>query len=60
MEIIEFFETDKKEYWLSKIKESDWGAGQYLYQLLDNQKLKGLAGYIHSLIIGGTIMPEDC
>lgn len=30
MEIIEYFNTDNKEYWLSKIKECDWGAGQYL------------------------------
>ena len=37
MEIIEFFCTDHKEYWLSKIKESDWGAGQFLYELLKNQ-----------------------
>ena len=36
--------TDNKEYWLSKIKESDWGAGQYLYELLKNQKLKQFVG----------------
>lgn len=44
MEIIEYFSTDNKEYWLSKIKESDWGAGKYLYELLKNQKLKQLVG----------------
>ena len=44
MKIIEYFSTDNKEYWLSKIKASDWGAGQYLHELLKNQKLKQLVG----------------
>lgn len=44
MEIIEYFSSGNKEYWLSKIKESDWGAGQYLYELLKNHKLKQLVG----------------
>lgn len=44
MKIIEYFSTDNKEYWLSKIKESDWGAGQYLYQLIKTQKLKQFIG----------------
>ena len=25
MKIIEYFSAENKEYWLSKIKESDWG-----------------------------------
>ena len=44
MEIIEFFATDNKEYWLSKLKECDWGAGQYLERLLREGKLKQLVG----------------
>ena len=44
MKIIEYFSTDNQEYWLSKIKESDWGAGQYLYELLKNHKLNQLVG----------------
>lgn len=44
MEIIEYFSKENKEYWLSKIKESDWGAGQYLHELLKSQKLKQLVG----------------
>ena len=44
MNITEYFSTDNKEYWLSKIKESDWGAGQFLYELLKNQKLKEYVG----------------
>jgi len=44
VEIIEYFSTDNKEHWLSKIKESDWGAGQYLHELLKEQKLKQFVG----------------
>ena len=44
MDIIEYFSTDNKEYWLSKIKESDWGAGKFLYELLKSNKLKELVG----------------
>ncbi|MBF0787553.1 MULTISPECIES: GNAT family N-acetyltransferase [unclassified Streptococcus] len=44
MNIIEYFSTDNKAYWLSKIKESDWGAGQFLYELLKNQKSKEYIG----------------
>lgn len=44
MKIIEYFSTDNKEYWLSKIKESDWGPGQSLHNLLQTQKLKPYVG----------------
>lgn len=44
MEIIEYFCSNDKEHWLSKIQESDWGAGRYLYELLKNHKLKQLVG----------------
>ena len=42
MKVIEYFSTDNKEYWLSKIKESDWNAGKRLHELLENKKLKEL------------------
>lgn len=44
MKIIEYFSTDHQEYWLEKIRESDWSAGQYLYELLKKQTLKQLVG----------------
>ena len=44
MEIIEYFSSSNKVYWLSKIKESDWDAAQYLHELLKNDKLKELVG----------------
>ena len=41
MEIIEYDQAgDKKEHWLDKIKRSDWRAGQYLYELLRENRLK--------------------
>lgn len=44
MKIIEYFTTANKEYWLDEIGKSDWGAGQYLYQLLRDNKLKSMVG----------------
>lgn len=44
MKIIEFFTSDNKEHWLNEIAKSDWGAGQYLYQLLRDGRLKGMVG----------------
>lgn len=43
MKILEYFSTENKEYWLSRIKECDWRAGQFFYQLLKNQKLNGMS-----------------
>lgn len=59
MKIIEFFETDKKEYWLEEIKKSDWNAGQYLYKLLRDNKLRELCGkttLVYLLIEGNNLV----
>lgn len=44
MEIIEYFSTENKEYWLTKLGECDWDAGKYLHDLLLNDSLKELVG----------------
>ncbi|MDO5573520.1 MAG: GNAT family N-acetyltransferase [bacterium] len=44
MEIINYYDTDNQAYWLEKIKESDWGAGQMLYEYINDKKLKSLVG----------------
>lgn len=44
MEIIEYFTTENKEHWLNEIRKCDWGAGQYLHQLLRANELKGKVG----------------
>ena len=42
--ILEYFTCENKEHWLREIQKSDWGAGQYLYSLLKENKLKALVG----------------
>ena len=34
MKILDYFENDRKEHWLRKIGEADWGAAGFLYELL--------------------------
>ena len=43
-EIKEYFKTDNQTYWLKQIKKSDWGAGQFLYELLRDNRLKEMCG----------------
>ncbi|MBQ6877317.1 MAG: GNAT family N-acetyltransferase [Oscillospiraceae bacterium] len=44
MEIIEYFSSEKREHWLSKIEKSDWSAGKFLFKLLKEEKLKEIVG----------------
>lgn len=44
MRIIEYFTTEKKEYWLNEIEKADWGAGKYLHRLLSENQLKRMVG----------------
>ena len=44
MKIIEYFTSDNQAHWLEEIRKSDWGAGQFLYTLLRDGKLKDVAG----------------
>lgn len=44
MQVIDFFHCDRPEHWLRQIEKSDWGAGQYLYRLLKENKLKDAVG----------------
>lgn len=44
MQVIEYFSCSQPEYWLCQIKKSDWSAGQYLYQLLSENKFKDAVG----------------
>lgn len=44
MEVIEYFKCDRQEHWLCQIGKSDWGAGQYLYELLSQKKLNDAVG----------------
>ena len=44
MEIVNYFTTGNKEYWLAKIGESDWGAGKYLCELIRNDTFFDMVG----------------
>ncbi len=44
MQVIDYFACDRPEFWLEKIKKSDWGGGQFLYELLNENKLKNAVG----------------
>lgn len=44
LRIIEYFSCDEQSRWLNEIQKSDWGAGQYLYELLRDHRLKELCG----------------
>jgi GNAT superfamily N-acetyltransferase len=44
MKVIEYFETDNQEYWLSKIKECDWVAGKFLVELIQKNEVIKLLG----------------
>lgn len=59
MKVIEYFATENQEYWLSKIKESDWVAGQFLYELLKKNELQDYAGENTKLLLlvdGGSLV----
>lgn len=59
MEIIDYFEMDNKEFWKKEIKKSDWGAGQFLYKLLENNQLLELCGdstKVFMLVEGETLI----
>ena len=34
MRVINYFESNRKDHWLSEIKKADWGAAGFLYELL--------------------------
>ena len=44
MKVIEFFTSENQAHWLEEIRKSDWGAGQFLYSLLRDGKLKDTVG----------------
>lgn len=44
MEVKELYGIDEREYWIDRIKMSDWGAGRYLYELICKKELKTLCG----------------
>ena len=44
MQVIDYYKCDRPKYWLRQIKKSDWRAGQFLYELLSENKFKNTVG----------------
>ena len=44
MKVINYFDSSDKAHWLSRIAQCDWGAGEYLHYLLEENKLGDLVG----------------
>lgn len=44
MKIMELNASDNKEQWIDKMKECNWGAGQWLADLLTQNKLQEMVG----------------
>ena len=44
MQVIEYHNCGRREHWLEQIKKSDWSAGQFLYQLLKENKFFEMVG----------------
>lgn len=36
MKVVNYFEIDNQEYWINKIRQSDWTAGELLYSFVIN------------------------
>ena len=51
MKIINYFTTDNKEYWLTKISMCDWVAGKYLCELIRNDVFFDMAGQNSRLLL---------
>ncbi len=62
MNIQEFFSSDKKTYWLEKMKACDWGAGQWLAELLSQNRLQETVGngVLVPMLIDGEELVSFC
>lgn len=62
MEVLSYFDTVRPEWWLAKIGESDWAAGQYLYRVLKEGKFRETAGETARVLLlaDGTKLASFC
>lgn len=51
MKIIDYFESDKKEYWLTFIAKSDWRAAQFLVTIINENRINELLGNTKILLL---------
>lgn len=62
MQIIEYHNSDRQEYWLAQIKKSDWSAGQFLYELLKENRFFDMVGETSKvlLLVDGDALISFC
>ena len=51
MRIIDYFESDRKEHWLEKIKKSDWAAAAFLAEMLRKGTITDFIGEGSKLLL---------
>lgn len=62
MQVIDYYSCDKPEYWLSQIRKSDWGAGQFLYELLSENRFRAVVGENSRvlMLVDGDVLISFC
>ena len=62
MQVIDYYNCDQQEHWLKQIKKCDWGAGQFLYELLSKNKFKDAVGEKSKvlLLVNGDTLISFC
>ena len=51
MEVVPYFDSDRQERWLSQIRQSDWDAGTFLYELLSGGRFFDAVGHGSKLLL---------
>lgn len=51
MEVIDYFDTERKQHWLEELSRCDWGAGIFLRDLLAEDKLQKFVGNVKVLML---------
>ena len=44
MEVISYYDSDRKKHWLEKIRECEWGGGVFLYELISQDRFFDTVG----------------
>lgn len=51
MKVLHFYQTSNQRHWITEIAKSDWRAGRYLAEVLENDKLKKLCGETSEVLL---------
>ena len=59
MVIIDYFNTVNPGFWLSRLSQCDWTGGQYLHQLLKEDRFHTLCGEKARVLLNGRQLAES-